>query len=237
MKFRYITLFSLLICLGFAEIARADSDCWLEQKLIGTSATGFYRPYGQANLMISLTPDGPVKRVSCSAVLAYGICTNEHSFIPSWEKNKNFLKIKMTDGSFAYLKEFQREGQYSGILVVDRTGTLFPANSPIFATASTNSKSPTRDKNHIETFLNSEFSEKRRRFEDLLATHEIGTTYQSHDIVKNKQGSWVAVDEKIYRFTGNGPEKKESAIIRSGYFHHRNPDNSIIAVLEDEWCD
>lgn len=130
----------------------ADSSCWPEELLIGTRATGYivgvndqHKVFGKAMQTYALNPDdappggcevaihatagsGPARMVDCRAIACIkGDCgdAGEHTMLPVEDWRGHFVRVRLKQGSAAWLKLAERPEVWP-LMAVGRVGHLTP---------------------------------------------------------------------------------------------------------------
>ncbi|MDB5491771.1 MAG: hypothetical protein JWO78_1620 [Micavibrio sp.] len=237
MKQASIALLGIILLTASAGVARADSSCWPERKLIGTTAVGIYRPDTGREFELVQKDGSLPHKISCSRIVMNGSCDGEYSFIPVWafDRDHNTVKIKLYNGGFAYLKTAQQGGTYQDIL--HPAGAVSPDDTIVFKAPALNAGRVLADRDAVEKFLSAEFPGQDITLEDHLGIGDLSRTYETRSTLHNNQGQWLEVDERLFRFTGEGPDMRKSDVVRTGYILHKTRSGIIKAVLEEEWCD
>lgn len=222
----------LLIAGMLPAPAWADSACWPEQRLIGDTATAFYRPVLQA-------PDAPVpifskegsfqKTLPCKDFKrVYGPCDYENSYLPVYGiyGASGLINVRLRDETPVYINP---RGDERVHYISKTYGALFPAETKIYEQANINSEPAKRDIYVLRGLLQ---QWQVAQMQDITYSYKV--LVREH----NAQGSWAKVQERAVRFLDDTLEYDEgSVVLREGYVRLRDENQKIIAVIEDLACD
>jgi hypothetical protein len=218
-----------IILIGISGVARADSSCWLEEKMVGRTGMGYVLNANFHLLRYASVPrKGAVETAGCSVDIfdspgsktskrtpcgqlqcINGSCgdDSEETALPVEAISGSFVQILLQDGRKAWLK-FQKMPKVERVLAKSRTGNVHPENTPLMSSPYGAPFQKPRDK---ETALK-----------------VIGTR-------KVKGTEWA--DFELLPVINSEPPVQFGPALSQGAFLFRAADGRIQAVVAEAWCD
>jgi hypothetical protein len=223
-------LFLVFGLLLFNLSSYADSSCWPEEELVGTTATGFIESVNfgvfqtnaitpgqdaktakKCEVKIYATSDEKVgSLVACDKIQCLkGDCggEGEFTFLPTEDFKTPFALVRLKDRKTSWLK-FNNPPEVKTILSPGKVGKLFPTTTPVL-------DSPMGKPLKINSAGQVAYTVKK-----LLRVH-------------NEE--WAEVE--LNPVLREEPPVKVGKSLGTGFFQSRDKENKVKAVLSDIWCD
>lgn len=245
--------------------ARADSACWPEEKLIGTSATGFVEAYklwalradgdGQpapSDAVPTYARDGrPGKPLRCEDISTFnGGCHDDYAYVPLWgDPTAARVQARTTAGEPVWL-QLDAQGGKAGraVLATGRHGELVnPDDAALRATpdpkAAPVKPSPAAEKAVLAFMQRQDRQTPLARLQATLRGEERADGWQRDVRVlafaQRPDGLWMQLAET---WAWSPPDAGKAAatgpVLRTGWLRHRNADGQLLAVVKDGgYCD
>ncbi|HSI50504.1 MAG TPA: hypothetical protein VLA61_19735 [Ideonella sp.] len=259
------TLSLLLAALALQPLAaQADSACWPEAKLIGTSATGYVRAYklwaqrpdagdkpAPADAVPTWTRDGqPGKPLRCEDIGTFnGACRDEYAYVPLWgNPTVPRVETRSATGEPVWLQVDTLDGQ-SGtpVMAMGRRGELVnPEGAPLLTAHNPKAapvKSTPASEKAVLAYMQKQ-DRKTPRAKLLAAVRgDDAVDGWSREVrvlafAKLPDGLWMQLAESWAR---SGPEASKDdepgPILRTGWLRHRDVQGKLLAVVQAPWCD